>query len=492
MPSTIPISSLIPIGVTLSPLAAQSQNLSSLLILSGSTVIDANQRLRPYSTLAAVAVDFGTSGPEYAEAALWFGQTPQPIGNLYIGRWVSAPSSGQLFGSPLTIAQQTMSNWTTVVAGTLTVTVDGTIKSLVALNFAAQTNLNGVATVITTALGASAVCTWNANYGTFIITSSTTGAASSVSFASAGTIAAQLGLTSVAGNGAYTVAGQLAETALSCVTLMDAQYGMQWYAVKLIGGADLDYVAIAGFVEASTNKHFQDITIQEQGVLVPGDTTDLGALLAAGNYTKTAWQYSSTSSAAFTSAMSRLLSVNYAGSKTTINLMWKQEPGVTPEYLNTAQAAAIKAKNGNVLAALSNGTNIVMPGVVAGGEWIDTIIGLDNFVITLQTALFNLQYTSLTKIGQDDEDIHQFVTCAESVCEQFVANGLLGPGVWSYPGVGAVVQGQMLTAGYYVFAQPVGTQTQASRAARVSPPITILVYIKGAVNTPNVQISVQQ
>lgn len=496
MPSTIPISSLIPIGVTLSPQAAQAQNLSSLLILSGSTVIDAGERMRAYTTLTDVASDFGTDSQEYAEAALWFSQTPQPTGNLFIGCWVQDTTHGMLVGAPLTLAQKQVSNWTSITEGQFSLSIDGSSYVASNLNFTGVTNLDAVASIINNALFItygtySDACNWTGS--SFVISSPTVGPDSSVTFATdTSGVATQLGLTNTPGNGAYVVPGLLPESLVDCLTAMDSRFGNQWYAVKVIGASNHDVVTAAFFVEASTNKHFQNVTIMDSGTIVSNSTSDLGYILKQGNFNKTAWQYSSSSSAAFTSAMARLLSVDYAGTSTTINLMWKQEPGVIPENLNTDQLKAIQARNGNVLAALSNGTDILLPGKVTSGEWIDTIVGMDNLVIALQTALFNLQYTTLTKIGQDDEDIHQFVACCEAVCEQFVTNGLLGPGVWNYPGVGTVKQGQMLTAGYYVYAQPVATQSLASRAARVTPPINILVYIKGAVNTPNVQISVQQ
>jgi hypothetical protein len=84
-PSTLPISRLITVSVTLTPLAAQGQSLSNMLILGDSATIDVVSRMRTYTTLTQVATDYGTAAPEYLAAALWFAQAPQPT-QLLIGR----------------------------------------------------------------------------------------------------------------------------------------------------------------------------------------------------------------------------------------------------------------------------------------------------------------------------------------------------------------------------------------------------------------------
>lgn len=184
---TLPISRLINVGVTLAPQAAQGQNLNALLILGTSTVVDVTTRIRSYTTIAQVATDFGTAAPEYLAAVLWFEQNPQPP-QLYIGRWANVASSGQLFGGPLTVAQQVIALWQAVTAGGFLIYVDGVPCAVTGLNFSAATNMNAVASAIQTVLSglaASSTVVWNPTYNRFQFTSGTTGAASSVSFVGA-------------------------------------------------------------------------------------------------------------------------------------------------------------------------------------------------------------------------------------------------------------------------------------------------------------------
>ena len=54
----------------------------------------------------------------------------------------------------------------------------------------------------------------------------------------------------------------------------------------------------------------------------------------------------------------------------------------------------------------------------------------------------------------------------EAACEAAVNNGYLAPGVWNSVGFGALKQGDPLSAGYYVYAPAIATQSQADREAR--------------------------
>ncbi|MDE1868107.1 MAG: DUF3383 family protein, partial [Thaumarchaeota archaeon] len=72
LPSTLSINPLVNVQVNLSPNAAQIQNISTLLILGTSNIIDTAERYRSYGSISAVAADFGTTAEEYLAAVLWF------------------------------------------------------------------------------------------------------------------------------------------------------------------------------------------------------------------------------------------------------------------------------------------------------------------------------------------------------------------------------------------------------------------------------------
>lgn len=501
--SSLPSSGLISVSTTLESAGAQAQNTNSLLILSGSTVIDTVSRMRTYQTLAAVAADFGTTSPEYLEADLWSSQNPQPTGNLQIGRWVQAASAGQLIGGALSAAQQILATWNAITTGSFHITIDGGAPdSITALNFSADESMGAVATTISDAL-TGATCAWDSVNNRFVITSATTGAASSVSFVTAGAggvdISAMLVMTNTAGNGAYQAPGLVAESALAAVTLFDQSFGQVWYAVTVIGAADSDHEVIGPYIEGGTNRHLYQITSQAAGILSPSSNTDIAFILNALGLKKTVLQYSSSSAYACASLLARILTTDWTGNNTAITTMWKQEPGVLPEYLNPTQLNALLAKGANVFVAYNNSTYIIQPGQVVGSSpsnpvFLDTVVGADVLALAVQTALYDLLYTTPTKVPQDDSGTQQLIATVSQVLEQFVADGYLAPGVWTGPYFGAL-QPQNgnppnLAKGYYVYAPPVATQDQAARASRLSVPIQIAAKLAGAVHTVSCSITI--
>ena len=117
----LPVSDIVNVQVVMTPLAAQTRDFGSLLILGDSDIIDTTERLRLYTTLDAVADDFGTVAPEYKAAALYFGQTPQPS-TLYLGKWARTAAAGKLRGGVLSAAEQTLTNFTAVTTGAMNFT----------------------------------------------------------------------------------------------------------------------------------------------------------------------------------------------------------------------------------------------------------------------------------------------------------------------------------------------------------------------------------
>lgn len=492
--NALPISRLIGVSVNLTPSAAQAQNLSTLLILGSSAVIDPVERFRDYSSIDAVAADFGNSAPEYLAALLWFQQTPQPS-TLKIGRWLQTASQGKLNGATLSAAQQTLTNFTAITTGGFTYTKNGGAPiNVTGINLSGAANLNAVAALITAALSGTTMV-WNATYSRFELTSSTSGVGSSISFLTApgsgADLSVLLGMRST-NSGAYVADGVASETAVAAVTLFDVNYGQSFYAVMVLGSVNSDHLACAAYIEATNTKHIYALTTQEAGTLVSNNTTDIAYQLAQLGYEKTMYQYDPVNPYAVASLAARALTVDYTGNLTAITLMYKQEPGIVPININASQADALKAKHCNAFVAYNNSTAIVQNAVMASGTFIDVITGTDWLAVTLQTALYNLLYTSTTKVPQTDAGTLLMLTTAEAVMAQAVVNGLVAPGTWQSGGFGQLAQGDYLPKGYYIYAPKVSAQNPSDRAARKSVPIQIAAKLAGAVHEISVAVSVNQ
>jgi hypothetical protein len=503
---TLPVSKLISVAATLTAAAAQGINFGNFMIFGDSNVIDVSLRSRLYSSLAAIATDFGTSAAEYLAAKDFFAQTPQPP-TVAIARWAKTATAGLNIGGALTATQQGLGNWTTITNGGFHVAVDGGASTnITGLNFSAQTTLAGVASVIQTGLQAiggafaSVTCTWNATYGYFQIVSGTTGATSAVTALTAPTagtdISGQLMMT--AATLQRLVAGIAAESALTAVTILDGMttpfYGFSFAAGT--NNTDIstsDYLAIAAYTEADTVPHLFGITVfNVAAALLAGDSTSVGAQLKALGYNRTGYIWNGTDPYAVCSLLAKLITVNYLASGSTITLAWKQLPGVAADNLTTSQAAALDANNYSYYAQVANGTSIVYNGTVASGHYWDEIINTDWLANYIQTNVYNVLFTTTTKIPQTDAGMHQIGTAIEGSCSQAVSNGFLAPGVWTGPGFGQISTGTYLSKGFYLYQPPIANQSQAARAARQSVPFQIAAKEAGAVHSVSISLTVNQ
>lgn len=491
---TLPVSRVVNVQIVMSPKAAPTRDFGALLVLGSSPVIDVVERIREYGDLDGLINDFGTTAPEYLAANYFFAQSPQPA-LVYAGRWAKTATAALLKGAVLSASQQAIANFTAVTAGGMKITIDGTLKTLAAIDLSGVTNLNGVASAITTKLAASGTCLWNASYNRFEITSATTGATSTITYAeapSSGTdVSSLLGLRT--GQASVPVNGVAAETLLQAVTTL-ASMSNAWYGLLVADStlAEQDVLDVGTFIEGTGQSRIFGYTTQNSLAMDPTSTTDIAAKLEAAGFKRTFSQFSSATPYAAASMFGRAFTVNFQGNNTTITLKFKQEPGIVAESINTTQASALEAKNCNVFVNYNNDTAIIQEGVMVNGYFFDEVHGLDWLQNDVETAVWNLLYGSPTKVPQTNAGINQIVTTIESRLDQAVSNGLVAPGQWNGPAFGAINSGQYLTKGYYVYAPPIEQQSQADREARKAPPIQVAVKLAGAVHFVDVIINVNR
>ncbi|CAD5276668.1 conserved hypothetical protein [Bosea sp. 62] len=266
-----------------------------------------------------------------------------------------------------------------------------------------------------------------------------------------------------------------------------------WYAAILAeeGVGIPELLAASAFIEAQQKKRRLGLTSGDTRIIDPSITDDLASQLSDAGYKRTFLQYSTKSGQSVASFFGRAATVNFQGSNTTITLMFKQEPGITPETITQTQAAALKAKHANVFVNYDNDTAIIQHGVNSDGSFFDEWHGLDWLENDIQTALWNVLYT-FPKVPQTDEGMTTLQTVMEARLAQAVRNGLVAPGQWNAAGFGQLKTGDFLPKGYYVFAPPVAQQSQADREARKSVPFQIAVKLAGAVHSVDVMINVNR
>lgn len=268
---------------------------------------------------------------------------------------------------------------------------------------------------------------------------------------------------------------------------------LKWYGLVFANDlTDVETLSVASLIEAADPVRRFGVTTQDENSVLGTSITDIAYKLSNKKLSRTFTVFSSDNPHAAASLFGRMFSVNFMGTNTTITLMFKQLPGVEPEDLKTREAKALSAKNCNAFAGYNNGTAILQEGVMCNGAFIDEGHGLDWLQNHLETALWNLYYTSTTKVPQTPAGVNRQCGVLERACEQAVTNGLLGEGQWNGDSFGALETGNYLSKAFYVYANSLDDQAQSEREARKSPVFQIAVKLAGATHFADVLVAVNR
>lgn len=187
--------------------------------------------------------------------------------------------------------------------------------------------------------------------------------------------------------------------------------------------------------------------------------------------------------------MGRGLCVNFEGSGTTLSMQLKAlatiepDPNITETLFQKAKkvGADLYCSIYGVNSAISNGAN----------EFFDNVYNDNWLYVALQVAGFNALRYANTKIPQTNIGVDALVTAYKQVLEQGVRNGAFAPGEWTltFPfGDPELFAQNVRTFGYYVYPEPLASQSQQSRDSREAPFISMAVKRAGAMHTSAVVV----
>lgn len=489
MAQGLDVGRLVNVQVNLSPLAAARRGFGTLLILGDSEVIDVVERVRTYSNIEGVANDFGVEAPEYNCAKIYFSQVPQPK-SLMVGAYAKTATPAILLGGTVTA---NLANFKTAQDFSFKINVSGDEKEFTGLDFSACNNLNAIADVINEKTKASFSCSFNGQ--AFILKSAERGANKTLDYFTAANSGTFLG----------DLVKLTEQTILSKVDGADnetpeaaaqdaADKSAAWYGLTFATKEALDVskvLDVAGYIESATPARIFGVTETDTRCLSATYKEDLASKLKAQNLRRTFVCFSQNKHSA-ASIFGRAFTTDFSMNRSTITLMYKQEPGIAAENLTETQAVALKGKNCNVFVNYNNNSAIIQHGTMANGAFIDEVHGLDWLTDAVQNAIYNLLYTSKAKVPQTDFGQNQLISAAEGVCQEAVNNGLVSAGTWNAEGFGQLQNGDYLSSGYYIYSEPVTGQNQADREARKAPPLQIAVKLAGAIHTVNATIQVNR
>jgi hypothetical protein len=309
---SISLDAVVNVTTNISPQTATAQGFGKAVIMGQATVLPLSSRVKEYTKITDVAVDFASNTEEYKAAAIWFSQRPKHR-SIKIARRFLAAQAGQLKSGQ---ASDVVADYTGISDGAFDISINGTNRQISAIDWSAATTMAQVATAIQTRLAAalaSTTCTWDPTAKKFIITSPTTGPTSLVLYGTAATggssptdVHELLALTF--DDGARSVAGIAIESqtaALNASAIFDSDF----YGIANTKAASVqDEKDTAAWAQSVRRAFFY--TISDPAAYDANDTSDLFSFMESQGYDYAFGAYSVTGPYAAVSAMARALVVN--------------------------------------------------------------------------------------------------------------------------------------------------------------------------------------
>jgi hypothetical protein len=467
----IPLSTIVNVGITVSPTPLALAGFGQLLFVSpdANAVILESEVVRVYSSIEGVAGDF-PSGEVNAAATAYYAQAPKPL-TFMVGGVYGLEAAATLSGG----AHDGLVDIQAITTGAFSIDVNGSPVSVSGMDFSGTADFDDVAAILETNITGTTV-TYDNGGAAFIITTVATGEAIATLDYATGTDASAFGL-SMAENGVL-VQGTSIDTPAEALTRID-EVNNTGYGIVLdkVYRDTVEAEAVADWTQARTKVYFN--TSNDALSLDIQDTTCIIARLKAKALSRSLSQYSSSPDQyPGASIAGRAFTVNFEGTNTTLTLKFKLQPTITVEDLTPTQLAGLEDKNGNAFMNVG-GVSMYSDSRMADGAWFDTIHGTDWLQNRIQVDVFNLLYTSPTKIPYTDEGVNRVVGAVRGGLDQAVRNGLVAPGV--------TTEGDTLVLGYEVIAVPVGEVSPSDKGNRLYRGISFRAVGAGALH--NIVIS---
>jgi len=483
--ASIPISQIVSVTPSVLSAAGSAVDLNGLFLTT--STLPPIGTVPSFPSAAAVGQYFGLSSTEYALAQIYFAgytnctRTP---GAVLFAQYNTAAVAGYLRGGSL--ASMTLAQLQ-ALSGVLTVSIDGgAAKTSATINLSAATSFANAATIIAagfTSLGATV--SFDTVQSAFVFTSSTTGATSSVGFAS-GTLSAGLLLT--AATGAVTSAGAAAAVPGAFMTALTAQ-ARNWALFAPVFEPDL-----------ATKKAFSDWTNSQAGrfgfvchdtdvnAVATGSTTTWGAYLKSVSAVGSVPIYGNNTHTAF--VLGYAASLDFARLNGRATLAFKSQGGLVAGVSDETQAANLIANGYNFYGAYANakqGFVFLYPGQCSGvWKWLDTYLNQIWLNANMQGAMIAL-LTSVGSVPYNDTGYGLIQSALLDPINAAVNFGAIRVGTALSEGqksqilyaVGKDVSSTISAKGWYLQIVPATAQI---RAERTSPSMTLYYADGGSVH----------
>lgn len=448
------------------------------LFLTDSARVPAGSVLS-FATAADVSAYFGPLSTEATLAATYFagydGSSIKPA-NILFSRYATADIAAFLRGGSL--SSMTLARLQ-ALSGTLSITVNGSVKTSSSISLSAATSFSNAASIIEAAFTTPGfVVTYDSISGGFLFTNTATGAASTIT-AATGTLAAGLKLTTATGavtsQGADAYAPGTAMSAVIALTQDFVSFSTTFEA------SDADKLLFAEWTDAQNSRYLYVGWDDNIAATVNGDTSSFGSQVRDNGLGGVAPVYDPNNGAMVAAfVMGAIASIDFNAENGRATLAFRTG-AVNPGVSNATIANNLKANGYNFVGRYATANDqfvFLYPGQCSGDfDWIDSYICQIWMNNAFQLALMNL-LTGTGSVPYNAEGYALIEASLRGVIDSALSFGAIRAGVslsaQQIAEVNASAGGDIAQAleqqGWFV---KVGTASAEVRAARGSPPIKV-------------------
>jgi hypothetical protein len=408
-------------------------------------------------------------------------------------RYCSAAAPAFLRGA--SNALLTLAQVQAISAGQLSVVIDGVVKTATGLNLGAATSMSNAAALITAALSLSgtAAVTYSSQFNAFVITSGTTGASSSLAFAtsSAQNVANLLGLDATSGGtlsqGSIAMTPATAMAALTLLTQNWVGFTTTWEPV--LANKEL----FGAWVNGTSGQFLYAEFDSDPTIIGPNSSYSGFAYWAdiIGNASGVVPCYQDPLEAAF--VLGAIASIDFTQQDGAATLAFKSGTGLSATITNGTAAANAIANGYNFYGAwatAANNFNFFYNGQITGPyNWIDAYVNAIQLNSALQLAMVEL-LVNTKSIPYTNKGYGLIKAACMDTINAAVNFGSITPNVplsaLQIAEVNAAaslaIDGILATRGWYLQVLPA---TATARQNRTTPPCSLWYMYGGSVQQIN-------
>lgn len=486
MTNSIPASELVSVnpgvvGTGGSPLSLNSVYLTNDASIPIGTV-------QPFPSAKAVSDWFGATSTEALLANVYFlgfDNSNLKPGNLFFAQYPDASVSAYLRGGSL--ASMTLTQLK-ALSGTLSLTVDGTLKTSTTITLSSATSFSNAATIIAAGFTGGPTVTYDSLRNAFVLTSTTTGATSTITVAT-GTLSAGLNLTTA--TGAVTSQGAIAGVPATFMSNV-ANVTQNWAAFMSVFEPDItDKMAFAAWTNSQNQRFLYVCWDSDVTATQSGNTTSFGPQVIAANYDGIVPVWPTADKAAFICGTTA--SIDFTELNGRITYAFKGQSGLTADVTDATSAANLIANGYNFYGAYATANQqfvMLQPGSTPGKwKWIDEYINQVYFNAQFQLALMTLM-TSIKSLPYTPVGYGMIHAACQDPINQGLNFGAWRAGVTLSSlqaaeinmAAGLNISDSITNTGYYLQVLPATAQV---RGLRQSPPCTFWYASGGSIQQIN-------